>query len=554
MRLIKNIALFVTVLVSLPLSVWSQGGGPTFSFTSEAPCTGDDFCIDVTVEDFTDILAIKFPVTWDTSVVEFQSITNFGLPGMNLSDFDLSTVNQGLIRVNWQFDDCEVATQGSTIQDDVIIFTLCFRAIGDYGAVTNVTIINQDTVLLGDPDPVNIQRFGIDCSIDIQINRVNPGVVSTCVIPVELYATNSIGNTGELVSIDIKSRGFTDLNALQFTMVWDSTILQLEEVIPLEALINLNTSNFGTPFNNINVPRGNMTFTWNYIDPTGNDLGATLTNDESFFTMNFRIIGDCETSSAVGIDVSTAALTPLEAISSRVENGQVINDNIPLLTTNGQVATGACTPDGLILFTDCGSPTGLDSTVCVTISAGAINDLTDIRYLMEWNASILEYQGVNILTNSMQGLGQGNFDASNASNGILELDWSSLSSFFNASFTEGEDLYEVCFKVVGLGGNSPFRIDPTAPAARVRSEGSFIPVGLFPNNCEVQVNQPPGVTINLSDTQAPQGDTMCVDVTAANFNELVNLQFSLSWGVGCTESIASGQSAMEATIPQERRY
>ena len=86
MRLIKNIALFITILVSLPLSVWSQGGGPTFSFTSETPCTGDNFCLDVTVEDFTDILAIKFPVTWDTSVIEFQSITNFGLPGMNLSE------------------------------------------------------------------------------------------------------------------------------------------------------------------------------------------------------------------------------------------------------------------------------------------------------------------------------------------------------------------------------------------------------------------------------------------------------------------------------------
>lgn len=524
MGFMKNILTLSVLLSTLLFSNYSfaqcETAGPTIKFADAQPCTGESFCIDVSVVDFTDLTSLKVPIVWDTAVIEFVGINDLNLQGLQQSDFDVSQTVNGIIRMDWVYQDCNVATDAITLADDVVIFKLCFRAKADFGATTIVNV-TDDVILTNDPEPIIVRRLNV-CASNIGLCS-DPGYVATCVTPIEFYSTSTSGNTGELVSIDIKSKNFRALNSVQFSLNYDTDILEFENIIPLENLVNLSAGSFGLP-TDPNIGAGNITFSWSFFDPD-NPGGVDLADDLSLFTVNFRIKGECETSSPVSF---SSTPTPIEVISVREEDGNEILSEIPYILTDGQVSVGACTPKGLLLYADCGEPRNINDQVCVKVSASELSDLTDIRYLMEWNPSILRFTGItNLNTNRIPGLSQSDFNTSNAVNGIIELDWQSAGDFFNANISEGDVLYEVCFDVIGLGGNSPFRFDPSN--AFVRKEGSFLNIGIFPSNCEVQVIQPDGVTLNLSPAQAPPGDTVCIDITANNFSELVNAQFSLSW-------------------------
>jgi gliding motility-associated-like protein len=523
MGFMKNILtlsfLLSTLLFSNSSFAQCETAGPTLKFSDAQPCTDEQFCVDVSVADFTDLTSLKVPIGWDTSVIEFVGLNDLNLQALEESDFDITEAANGIIRLDWVYQDCNIATDAITLADDIIIFKLCFEAKADYGATTIVDV-TEDNILTNDPEPIIVRRLNV-CASNIGLCS-DPGYVSTCVSPLELYATNTIGNTGDLVSVDVKSRGFRNLSSLQFSLNWDTSVLEFESVIPLENLVNLNIGQFGTPAE-ANIEPGNLTVSWSFID--ADQPGVDLTDDLSLFTVNFRIKGECETSSAVSF---SSTPTAIEGINSREENGEQILANVPFILTDGLVSVGACTPEGLLLFADCGTPKNINEQVCVKVTASELSDISDIRYLMEWNPSILRFTGIQSLNGiAMPGVRLSDFNTDNAVNGIVELDWQSAGPFFNANINDGDVLYEVCFDVIGLGGNSPFRFDPTN--AFVRQQGSFLNIGIFPSNCEVEVIQPDGVTLALTQGQAPPGDTVCIDVTANNFTDLVNAQFSLSW-------------------------
>ena len=49
---------------------------PTFSFKDAKPDPGQEFCMDVTAEDFTDLVGMTLTITFDTAVVDFVRTAN----------------------------------------------------------------------------------------------------------------------------------------------------------------------------------------------------------------------------------------------------------------------------------------------------------------------------------------------------------------------------------------------------------------------------------------------------------------------------------------------
>ncbi|MCP4123448.1 MAG: T9SS type B sorting domain-containing protein, partial [Bacteroidetes bacterium] len=54
-------------------------------------------------------------------------------------------------------------------------------------------------------------------------------------------------------------------------------------------------------------------------------------------------------------------------------------------------------------------------------------------------------------------------------------------------------------------------------------------IGISPQNCEVVVLPTEGINLFISNAAAPPGNTVCVDVSVANFNEITSMQFSMTW-------------------------
>ena len=513
----KKIVLLLTFVLTTIGAAFGQfgAGGPKFSFSSADPCTNEEFCIDVTVEDFTDLTSVKFPVKWDPGIIEFVRVDGLNLGRLTADDFDDSRVDEGLLLLNWEFDDCETAESAVTLSDSVVIFQICFRAISSYGATTNVEIIN-DADFTEDPTPIDVKRLGV-CTQNIGL-RLGPGVVSTCVRPLNLQASSTSGNPGELVCVDVTVDGFDELIGMQYSMNWDPAILQFEDVIPTENLRNLNKSDFGTP-DNPNIGPGRLTVSWTYLDP--NNLGESIPDGTSIFQVCFRVVGDCEQSTDFEFNDNP----------TRVEAFNALNDTvtIPVTFEPGLVETGECEPEGLQVGVDCGDPVSLNDEVCVVFRANAdLADVDEIRYLMEWNPNILEFSEIRDLNNGLiPGLNQDDFDQTNIRNGILGLDWRANSPAFAADFSAGDQLYVICFNVVGLGGDSPVRINTASD--RVTLINSARNLGVFPSNCAVEVNQPESVRIGIGENRGTPGDIVCLDVTVGNFVDVLSLQFPLGW-------------------------
>ncbi len=510
-----GLLLFFGMLALMPLAAQNVAYTMFIEPPAETPCTDDEFCIDVTVKDFSNIASTDFDILWDAEVLELTGVTGLGaITGLTEGNFDLSGADTGVVEVIWEIADCSTITagEGITLDDEngtnrPVVFQLCFRALANYGGATEITIGPDRYTTKDNSGCVNIPT------------SVVPSIVSTCVRPFVIDISNEQSNEGELVCMDFKVSGFDDLTGFQFPIVWDSTLAVFENILIPGNLNNLGQGSFGVPGQAAGVPQGVVTVSWNAPTP---DSGVSVEDSTLIFQLCLRLKeGSCNREFEVSIaDVQPGQPFFRPQASNNFENGF---SGIAVGNNPGTVTVGPCNPTGLQLTANCGPSAELNDQLCVQVLAGEnFQDVTDLAFLMEWNPSILSYSDVQGFT--LPGLAVGDFNAANASNGILGFAWDGNA----VDKAPGDVLFEVCFDVTGLGGNSPFRfINNENDLARINNGSN---IGINPTNCEVEVSQPDGVVIDISDDiEGRLGDTLCFDFNVSNFVDVDTMQFSLAF-------------------------
>ncbi len=481
---------------------------PTISISSATPDPGEQFCLDVSVLDFTDILSMDFTIQWDSTVLQFDGIDNINLPELTEANFDQSMLESGLLPLSWLFNECQVGLPGHTIFDDgdnpERIFSICFTAIGGYGDATEVKITNA-------PTDIRVTRVNA-CPNNIGLFQED-GVVSTSVRPFTLVASMEEANEGDLVCVDFSVEGFDQLTSFQFSVNWDPSIIEFDNVIPLETLPNLSRSGFGVPGGGGSVAPGNATVSWSFVQP--NSPGISLEDGTVIFQICYRVIGACETSSAIKF---SSMPTNIE-VTNTVQAGF----NITALSNEGKVQVADCDPTGLPLIANCPPPANVNDEVCVSVTTRDFQNITDLAYVLEWNPNILEFKDIRNRTTKIFNM-QGAEDVSNVVNGFWGFDWEAPFGL-PATMNDNEKIFDICFDVVGLGGNSPIRFG----GRQVARENDGRNIGIAPTNCEIEVIQPDGVAISIDDVEGRPGDTICVGFTVNNLVNATNMQFSLSF-------------------------
>jgi hypothetical protein len=500
----------------------------------DPPCTGDPICVDVVVADYTDILSTQYFIEWDSSVLQFTGTQAYNLPGLSAANFTLD--NAGRLLLDWEFDDCnDPNASGYTIlADGTVIYEVCFTALGEYGASSQIVIPTT-----GAPDPPTpfIRRkaasvFASCTNIGIAESNVDTALIGTCLRPFVIDISDESGNEGDLVCIDFSVFGFDGLTSFQFPVVWDSTLAVYENIIVPQNLPNLTfPGSFGVPGLAAGVQEGSITVSWSAPPPAN---VTTLADSTLIFQLCLRLKdGSCEQDFGVEIAEQQPGQEFFRPQASNEFGGGF--ENIPIGQLAGTVNVGDCNPTGVQLNADCGAPTSLNDTICIQVLAGAnFVDVTDLSYLMEWNPAILNYIGVQNI-NLLNLTYPDDFNEANTANGILGLDWESNAQ----DRPEGTVLYEVCFEVVGLGGNSPFSfINNDEDIAQINNGPN---VGINPTNCEVTVDQPDGVVIELTDgLEGRPGDTLCFDFPVTNFTDVESMSFSLAFEPNNIEYLLAG--------------
>lgn len=104
---------------------------------------GEQVCIAVTANDFDQILTMQYSMTWDPAILSFKYFKSFGLKGMDARNFGQHLLEKGVLTFSW-YDQNLV---GVTHDDGVVLYELCFDAIGRQGSETSLEFSSTPTVV-----------------------------------------------------------------------------------------------------------------------------------------------------------------------------------------------------------------------------------------------------------------------------------------------------------------------------------------------------------------------------------------------------------------------
>ncbi|TVR86396.1 MAG: HYR domain-containing protein [Saprospirales bacterium] len=269
----------------------------TVNVGSATPSCGEEFTIDLTVEDFIGLGGVQFTVSWDEEVIDYVDIEAF-FPSNNGSfEINDSLTNDGLLLVSW------VGDEDVTLDNGDVIITLTFLAVGDLGDETVVDIIN---------DPLDIEFSSIDPltnQIDYVINAGDVEIIDE-VDPIAVCQD---------ITVDLDANG-------EATIVADDVDGGSSDNCG-EISLEIDNDSFGCDHT------GDNTVTLTVTDPSGNvaTCEATVTVED-----NSAPILDCVDSTQVFLDADGEAVLDLDQVIVEV------SDNCEVVDTFANVSEYDC--------------------------------------------------------------------------------------------------------------------------------------------------------------------------------------------------------------------
>jgi gliding motility-associated-like protein len=523
----KRFKLFLFFL-TINVSAFSQEAAVTFLFSSIAPCGNNTACVEVTTDDFSNVLYVKMPIKWDPKIVKLKEIKLGKLRNISLNNFNQTrALTEGLLFFEWKYDDCDKPKLPTfLVPDGDVIFSLCFEPISTYGASSTIGITTDSATLKNnDVYPVEIFK-NVGCK-DVGFIQKR-GNISTCVRALTLSGEPMSGKTSEIACTPVKVTGLDSIAGIQFVMQWQDTLLEFADLkISNSTIPGLSKGSFGLP---ADTKKSNaLIFAWQ--SSTGKP--AALVDNSEIFKVCFKLIGPCQKVTTVdfaaNFGVKMEATSEGRVVSPTTGKDTFRLDVIALVGEEIVTTISKCDPDGLKIHIDCGPEVEIGAEKCVAVVADQnLEKVKSLEYQMTYDPEILNFVRVEKFTSKLSQFNSLKFNAS--VKGVLGLDWK--SSIGNRTINTGDTLYKVCFDVLGVGAKvTPLKIVNATGKVLIDSSD---PLNYFLNatNCAIQIKQPPGVVFTIGDGEAKKGETVCLPVQVSNFKNKDTLVFNLSWEPG----------------------
>ena len=486
-----------------------NSGGGDFLLTIEdfTADPGDMICLDVTTTNFTDIIGLQFSLDYDPSELEFTSVGNFNLDGLNANTFGLPNDGgtPGDITLSW----LDNSLEGVTLADGTVLFEVCFEVIGDN--TSDVTFSNSPTgIEVTDVDENSVDFNGEDGTVTVEGGGGgNPGDFL-------LTIDDITAEQGDMICLDVTTTNFTDIIGLQFSLNYDPSELEFTSVGNFN-LDGLSASLFGLP-NDGGTP-GNITLSW--LD---NSLeGVTLADGTVLFEVCFEVVGDNTSDVTFSNSPTGIEVTDVD------ENSVDFNGEDGTVTVEG--GGGGNPGDFLLTIEDIEAEQG--DMICLDVTADNFTDIIGLQFSMNYDPSELEFTSVGNF--NLDGLSESLFGLPNdgGTPGNITLSWLD-NSLEGVTVADGTVLFEVCFEVLGDNTTTDvtFSSSPTGIEVTDVDENS---VDFNGEDGTVTIGEgnggggPDGFTLEIEDVVAEQGDMICLDVTAYNFTNILGLQFSIDY-------------------------
>jgi gliding motility-associated-like protein len=491
----KKLYLVLFAIIGLYLNTWAQ---PTFSIAAASGNYGnnEEVCMNVIVNDFTDILSFRYAITWDAQILELTSISGFNLAGLNLNSFEQGSAQNGVLEVAWQSPTgAGVTIPTRSLADNFSIYQLCFKTTNQCGGTTIVDINRASG---------NVRRVNVNVNIGL-LDQDAEISVGGQPVTIEIGEVNA--NPEELVCVPITVKNFKEVLTTQFTMRWDTSVAQFSSIDYNPDFPFLNLSNFNTR----RTADGFIILSWADI----NGAGIDLPDDTKFFDICFKVTSKGGVFTPIEF---TANPTPIEIATVAegergckfLNSGRIFVNNEPGAVTI-QSSTQTVNPG---------------EKVCVDITVKDFLAVTDMRFSISWDRNILRFEGVENI--NLRSLEQNDFNLSNIVSGILTLNWSDTTGVLLQNNTR---IFSLCFTAVGpVGSFTPIAFTSEPVNVFVKTTlGGDQDAGLNTRNGTVSILPPESLNLKISNATVSPSERFCVDVLVDNFTEIVSLDYSMGW-------------------------
>ncbi|MFK7978433.1 MAG: MopE-related protein, partial [Saprospiraceae bacterium] len=557
MRKLKTLLLLLFAVIGT--NTFAQ---TTFSLSQSEIACGEQTCLQVSVQGFTNVLAFQYSMNWDAAILGNARVQSFGIGDLSAANFNL--VSPGIARVGW--DDSSIT--GISLTDNTIIFEICFDEIGGNTATSSVQFSDNPIAI----EVINAAGELINPSFN------NGEVVVDCVTmdgngdgednsesTLTFSATQATANCGEQICVDVNTSGFANVLAFQYAMNWDANLLGVATV-----------QNFGIA----NMDASQFNATTAGILRVGYDdaglVGINLADNSLLFQVCFDLANDATGSTDIVFSDNPIAIEAIDVqgniLTTDFQSGNVVvscdagsgdGDNTDEDGTDGD-NTGGDGTDGMMdgdngnaadtLVFSVGQITGnCGEQVCVDVLANGFTDIISFQYAMNWDADLL-----GIPTIGQFGLSD--MDASHfntATPGVLRVGYDD-SSLQGRSLVDGTVLYQLCFDLAtDAVGTSGIDFSATPIAIEVVDVQSNILTPILQNgtisvvcmDTTVMDTMPPlpelPLGFSISADTSNCGDQVCLDVSVQGFEGITSFRYSINWNAQLLGSEEIGETNLE---------
>lgn len=337
-------------------------------------------------------------------------------------------------------------------------------------------------------------------------------------------------DSNSVAAVDVTTDNFTNLLGITFSINYDSTVLEFQNVTGFNAALGLSIGSFGLPGTGL-VKKGQITFSWN--SATGNP--ASLQAGTKLFTLNLKAIGrKCKTS-----DVNTSN-TPAKI---NIVYGNLTEDaNLENVKGVVTIKCGTNPP-----VTDCPSPACTDptkmaligatvnvkkdETICVPISVKNFKLMQSGQGSIKWDPTVLQYTGNK--TPASGGIPDFNaFNDGNAANGEFKYVWANTDPGKPVTLPDNTVVLELCFKAIGAEGATGCVLvgQGTLLTEWENDNGTLISPCLVYGKVKIDdPNAANPVLLKVNPGTGSKGTVVCQDVTVDNFKDIFGANTKFSW-------------------------
>jgi len=375
----------------------------------------------------------------------------------------------------------------------------------------------------------------------ITVNQVNSQVV------IKLANIEYTPGTGQ-ATVDVTADGFTSLVSAQFSINYDSLILEYGSVSNLNTTLALSQSMFSGP-NGTALKKGQMTFSWN--DP---GLQAkTLPNGARLFSINFNVLGAPCTTSPVTQSGVPLSIEYVNGSFNLVTNFTSVPGSVKVKCNGGGGGTDpcpdvACTNTQNLIFTGDTITAKTGNKICIPFKVKNYKNMQGGLGTFSWDTTQLKFDTIKHHV-SLNGI---LYFRPPSMRNVMRYSWFNNAPDMPVTLPDNTVLFELCFEVLAPAGtNARICMGKVAPPAMDWSgevNGSTVSVATCVKAGTVLVRDvlpASPVKIQVAKATGFKGSNVCLDVKVEDFTNIRSVQYSMTWDQTKLKYVSTGMYGLQ---------